>query len=119
MSERAAAFFDLDKTLYAYDFRRRLPALAVLTGASQYHLARTWWADGYEARAEAVAQRAEGFGEAHGGWVWRAGGEGQRFAGARQILEGTGDRQVAGQPRVALSHVYGAPGLSGCTVLTR
>ena len=46
-------FFDLDKTLYAYDFRRRLPALALLTGASQYHLARTWWADGYEARAEA------------------------------------------------------------------
>lgn len=46
-------FFDLDKTLYAYDFRRRLPALAMLTGASQYHLARTWWADGYEARAEA------------------------------------------------------------------
>lgn len=46
-------FFDLDKTLYAYNFRRRLPALAVLTGASQYHLARTWWADGYEPRAEA------------------------------------------------------------------
>lgn len=45
-------FFDLDKTLYAYDFRRRLPALARLTGASQYHLARSWWADGYEARAE-------------------------------------------------------------------
>lgn len=48
-------FFDLDKTLYAYDFRRRLPALAVLTGSSQYHLARTWWADGYEAQAEAGA----------------------------------------------------------------
>jgi HAD superfamily hydrolase (TIGR01509 family) len=46
-------FFDLDKTLYAYNFRRRLPELARLTGASQYHLARTWWADGYEARAEA------------------------------------------------------------------
>ncbi|MDH6180548.1 HAD superfamily hydrolase (TIGR01509 family) [Microbacteriaceae bacterium SG_E_30_P1] len=45
-------FFDLDKTLYAYDFRRRLPALAELTGSSQYHLARSWWADGYEARAE-------------------------------------------------------------------
>lgn len=44
-------FFDLDKTLYAYDFRRRLPALATLTGASQYHLARSWWADGYERRA--------------------------------------------------------------------
>lgn len=46
-------FFDLDKTLYAYDFRRRLPALALLTGASQYHLASTWWAGGFEARAEA------------------------------------------------------------------
>ena len=45
-------FFDLDKTLYAYDFRKRLPALAVLTGSSQYHLARTWWADGFEPRAE-------------------------------------------------------------------
>ena len=46
-------FFDLDKTLYAYDFRRRLPALAEMTGASQYHLASTWWAAGFEARAEA------------------------------------------------------------------
>lgn len=46
-------FFDLDKTLYAYDFRRRLPALAQLSGVSQYRLARRWWADGYEARAEA------------------------------------------------------------------
>lgn len=46
-------FFDLDKTLYAYDFRRRLPALATMLGTSQYHLARSWWADGYEARAEA------------------------------------------------------------------
>ncbi|MEP6477773.1 MAG: HAD-IA family hydrolase [Rhodoglobus sp.] len=46
-------FFDLDKTLYAYNFRYRLPALARLTGASQYHLAKTWWAAGCEARAEA------------------------------------------------------------------
>jgi FMN phosphatase YigB (HAD superfamily) len=46
-------FFDLDKTLYAYDFRRRLPALADAAGVSQYRLARHWWADGYEARAEA------------------------------------------------------------------
>lgn len=46
-------FFDLDKTLYAYDFRRRLPQLARMTGASQYQLARRWWADGYEARSEA------------------------------------------------------------------
>jgi putative hydrolase of the HAD superfamily len=45
--------FDFDRTLYAYDFRLRLPTLALLTGASQYHLAKTWWAGGYERRAEA------------------------------------------------------------------
>ena len=46
-------FFDLDKTLYAYDFRYRLPELARLSGASQYQLASRWWASGFEARAEA------------------------------------------------------------------
>ena len=46
-------FFDLDKTLYWYDFRHRLPELSRLSGASQYRLASSWWADGYEARAEA------------------------------------------------------------------
>lgn len=46
-------FFDFDKTLYAYDFRMRLPVLSLVTGASQYHLARTWWAGGFEVRAEA------------------------------------------------------------------
>lgn len=45
-------FFDLDKTLYAYDFRRRLPELGRLSGASQYRLAKSWWAAGYELRAE-------------------------------------------------------------------
>ena len=50
-------FFDFDKTLYAYDMMRRLPALSRITGASQYHLAKSWWAAGYEARAEAGAWR--------------------------------------------------------------
>ena len=45
--------FDLDKTLYAYDFRERLPALSRYTGVSQYHLASTWWVAGFETRAEA------------------------------------------------------------------
>jgi len=45
--------FDLDKTLYAYDFRRRLPELARISGASQYRLAKLWWAAGREERAEA------------------------------------------------------------------
>jgi HAD superfamily hydrolase (TIGR01509 family) len=44
--------FDFDKTLYAYDFRKRLPALSRVSGVSQYHLAKTWWAGGYEVRAE-------------------------------------------------------------------
>ncbi len=44
--------FDFDKTLYAYDFRKRLPALSRMSGVSQYHLAKTWWASGYETRAE-------------------------------------------------------------------
>jgi HAD superfamily hydrolase (TIGR01509 family) len=44
--------FDFDKTLYAYDFRKRLPALSRVSGVSQYHLAKTWCAAGYEVRAE-------------------------------------------------------------------
>jgi putative hydrolase of the HAD superfamily len=44
--------FDFDKTLYAYDSGKRLPAQARLSGVSQYHLAKTWWAAGYEVRAE-------------------------------------------------------------------
>ena len=35
-------------------------------------------------------------------------------------LRGTaGDRQVPGGPRVGFTHVYGAPGISACTVLSR
>lgn len=52
--------FDFDKTLYAYDMMRRLPALSRITGASQYHLAKSWWAAGYEARAEAGSWRTAG-----------------------------------------------------------
>ncbi|MBX5488826.1 MAG: thiolase family protein [Mycolicibacterium hassiacum] len=55
-----------------------------------------------------------------------ANGEPIGASGLRQIhenvvqLRGTaGDRQVPGDPRVAFSHVYGAPGLSACTILTR
>ena len=45
--------FDFDKTLYAYDNRFRLPALALAAHTSQYQLAKRWWAAGYELRAEA------------------------------------------------------------------
>jgi acetyl-CoA C-acetyltransferase len=55
-----------------------------------------------------------------------ANGEPIGASGLRQVhenvaqLRGTaGERQVPGDPRVAFTHVYGAPGISACTVLTR
>jgi acetyl-CoA C-acetyltransferase len=55
-----------------------------------------------------------------------ANGEPIGASGLRQIYENVlqlrgaaGERQVPGDPRVAFSHVYGAPGISACTVLTR
>jgi acetyl-CoA acetyltransferase len=55
-----------------------------------------------------------------------ANGEPIGASGLRQIhevvlqLQGrAGDRQVPGDPRVGFTHVYGAPGVSACTVLTR
>lgn len=55
-----------------------------------------------------------------------ANGEPIGASGLRQVYENVlqlrgdaGPRQVPGNPRVAFSHVYGAPGVSACTVLTR
>jgi acetyl-CoA C-acetyltransferase len=55
-----------------------------------------------------------------------ANGEPIGASGLRQVhenvlqLRGTaGARQVSGAPRVAFTHVYGAPGVSACTLLTR
>jgi len=55
-----------------------------------------------------------------------ANGEPIGASGLRQIHESVlqlrgaaGDHQVPGQPKVAFTHVYGAPGISSCAVLTR
>lgn len=55
-----------------------------------------------------------------------ANGEPIGASGLRQVVEcvtqlrgAAGDRQIPGQPRTAFTHVYGAPGLSACTVLSR
>ncbi|WP_040796400.1 thiolase family protein [Nocardia higoensis] len=55
-----------------------------------------------------------------------ANGEPIGATGLRQVYENVlqlrgaaGDRQVPGSPRAAFTHVYGAPGISACTVLTR
>jgi acetyl-CoA C-acetyltransferase len=55
-----------------------------------------------------------------------ANGEPIGASGLRQVHEvvlqlrgAAGDRQVPDAPRVGFTHVYGAPGVSACTVLTR
>jgi acetyl-CoA acetyltransferase len=55
-----------------------------------------------------------------------ANGEPIGASGLRQVYENVlqlrgeaGARQVPGDPKTAFSHVYGAPGISACTVLTR
>jgi acetyl-CoA acetyltransferase len=55
-----------------------------------------------------------------------ANGEPIGASGLRQVYESVlqlrgaaGDHQVPGQPKVAFTHVYGAPGISSCAVLTR
>ena len=41
------------------------------------------------------------------------------WCGNEGCERGGGDRQVPGDPKVAYTHVYGAPGLSGVTILSR
>lgn len=55
-----------------------------------------------------------------------ANGEPIGASGLRQVYESVlqlrrqaGARQVPGEPKVAFTHVYGAPGVSACTVMTR
>ncbi|MEV4318063.1 thiolase family protein [Actinocrispum sp. NPDC049592] len=55
-----------------------------------------------------------------------ANGEPIGASGLRQVYEiveqlrgRAGARQVPGQPRIGFTHVYGAPGVSACTVLSR
>ena len=93
--------FDFDKTLYAYDFRKRLPELARLGGVSQYHLASTWWAAGFERRAEsgewptADAYLAE-FGRVTGAWLTL-----EQWADARSLAMTRIDGSVAALRRAA------------------
>jgi acetyl-CoA acetyltransferase len=98
------------------------------SGAEIMHLAET----GFCADGEQEQLIAEGATEidgrlpvnTDGGCL--ANGEPIGASGLRQVVEVTkqlrgraGDRQVPGDPKVGFTHVYGAPGVSACTVLAR
>ena len=98
------------------------------SGAEIMHLAETGFcADGEQ--EQLIAEGATEIGgrlpiNTDGGCL--ANGEPIGASGLRQVVEvvrqlrgRAGERQVPGEPKVGFTHVYGAPGVSACTVLSR
>lgn len=98
------------------------------SGAEVMHMAECGFcADGEQEKL--IAEGATEIGGAlpvntDGGCI--ANGEPIGASGLRQVYEvvqqlrgHAGERQVPGRPRVGFTHVYGAPGVSACTVLSR
>jgi acetyl-CoA C-acetyltransferase len=98
------------------------------SGAELMHMAETGLCEHGE-QEELVASGATAIGgrlpvNTDGGCI--ANGEPIGASGLRQVYEtalqlrgGAGEHQVPGGPQVGFTHVYGAPGISACTVLTR
>jgi acetyl-CoA acetyltransferase len=97
------------------------------SGAEIIHMAETGLCEHGEQQAMLAADETSPSGRlpinTDGGCL--ANGEPVGASGLRQVHEivlqlrgQAGDRQVAGGPRVGFTHVYGAPGISACTVLT-
>jgi acetyl-CoA acetyltransferase len=97
-------------------------------GAEVMHMAETGLcADGAQAALIAAGETEIGGSlpiNTDGGCI--ANGEPIGASGLRQVYENVlqlrgdaGARQVPDDPRVAFTHVYGAPGISACTVLSR
>ncbi len=98
------------------------------SGAEVMHMAETGLCDHGE-QEQLIAAGATEIGgrlpvNTDGGCI--ANGEPIGASGLRQVVEVVeqlrglaGDRQVPGEPKVAFTHVYGAPGVSACTVLSR
>jgi acetyl-CoA acetyltransferase len=97
------------------------------SGAEVMHMAETGLCEDGEQEALLASGATEIGGtlpiNTDGGCI--ANGEPVGASGLRQIYESVlqlrgdaGDRQVPSAPRVALTHVYGAPGVSACTVLS-
>jgi acetyl-CoA C-acetyltransferase len=98
------------------------------SGAEVIHLAETGLCKHGEQEALVAAGATEIGGSlpinTDGGCL--ASGEPIGASGLRQVYESVlqlrgdaGPRQVPGEPRTAFTHVYGAPGISACTVLSR
>jgi acetyl-CoA acetyltransferase len=98
------------------------------SGAELMHLAETGLCE-HGAQAKLIDAGDTGIGgrlpvNTDGGCI--ANGEPIGASGLRQVHEvalqlrgDAGARQVPGGPKVGFTHVYGAPGISACTVLTR
>lgn len=98
------------------------------TGAEVMHMAENGFCEHGEQEAMIQAGETEIAGRfpvnTDGGCL--ANGEPIGASGLRQVYENVlqlrgdaGSRQVPGNPRVAYTHVYGAPGISGVTILSR
>jgi acetyl-CoA acetyltransferase len=97
------------------------------SGAELMHMAETGLCE-HGAQEELIASGATGITgslpiNTDGGCI--ANGEPIGASGLRQVFENVlqlrgraGDRQVPGEPRTAFTHVYGAPGISACTVVS-
>jgi acetyl-CoA acetyltransferase len=97
-------------------------------GAEIIHMAETGLCEDGEQEAMLAAGETEIGGRlpvnTDGGLI--ANGEPIGASGMRQVYEtvlqlrgDAGERQVPGEPKVGFTQVYGAPGVSACTVLTR
>ncbi|NKQ54703.1 thiolase family protein [Amycolatopsis sp. K13G38] len=98
------------------------------TGAELMHMAETGLC-GHGEQEKLIADGETEIGgkrpvNTDGGCI--ANGEPIGASGLRQVYENVlqlrgaaGEHQVPGDPRVGFTHVYGAPGISACTVLTR
>lgn len=97
------------------------------SGAEVMHMAECGFCEPGEQEALIAAGETEIGGRlpinTDGGCI--ANGEPIGASGLRQVHEivtqlrrEAGERQVPGDPRVGFTHVYGAPGISACTVLT-
>ncbi|WP_030175207.1 thiolase family protein [Streptomyces sp. NRRL S-813] len=98
------------------------------SGAEVMHLAECGFCEDGEQERLIAAGATEIGGQlpvnTDGGCI--ANGEPIGASGLRQVYEivqqlrgAAGERQVPGAPRVGFTHVYGAPGVSACTVLSR